>query len=121
MYVHTISKLADTYLAIILSYILFPNDTKPILCTVQSEITFDMNDTTYNHQHYTASCTVTANPRKNLYIYTQGCDFQYNTLQIDEFTTKAIITIYNITSECRKITCATNLFQKSRTVGKEVI
>ena len=90
------------------------------MCTVHSEITFDMNDTTYSHQHYTASCTVTANPRKNLYIYTQGCDFQYNTLQIDEYTTKAIITIYNITSECRKITCATNLSQKSRTVGKDI-
>ena len=94
---------------------------KTYFCTVQSEITFDMNGTAYSHQHYTASCTVTANPRMNVYIYTQGCDFQYNTLQIDEYTTKAIIMIYNITSECRKITCVTNLSQKSRTVGKEMI
>ena len=63
--------------------------------TVQSEITFDMNDTAYSHQNYTASCTVTANPRMNVYIYTQGCDFQYNILQIDEYTTKPVIMIYN--------------------------
>ena len=80
-----------------------------------------MNATAYSHQHYTASCTVTANPRMNVYIYTQGCDFQCNTLHIDEYTTKAIITICNITSECSKITCATNLSQRSRTVGKEMI
>ena len=80
-----------------------------------------MNGTAYSNRHYTASCTVTANPRMNVYIYTQGCDFQYNTLQIDEYTTKAIIMIYNITSECRKITCVTNLSQKSRTVGKEIV
>ena len=92
--------------------------TKPILCIVYSEITFDMNGTAYSHQHYTASCTVTANPRMNVYIYTQGCDFQYNTLQIDEYTTEATIIINNITSACKNITCATNRFQKQTALGK---
>ena len=90
--------------------------------TVSSEIEFHMNDTSYAHQNYTASCTIRANPRMNLYMFTQlrGCDFQYKTSQIDEYTTKATITIYNITSECSKITCSTNLFQRSKTVGKEI-
>ena len=88
--------------------------------TVWSKIIFNMNDTAYIHQNYTASCTMTAKPRMNLYIYTQGCDFKSETLWIDEYTTKAIITIYNITSDCRKITCATNLSQRSKIVGKEL-
>ena len=79
-----------------------------------------MNDTIYTHQNYTASCTMTAKPNMDLYIYTQGCDCKYETLWIDEYTPKAIITIYNITSDCRNITCATNLSQRTKIVGKEL-
>ena len=79
-----------------------------------------MDDTPYTHQNYTANCTVTAKPRMNLYIYTQGCDFKSETLWIDEYTTKAIIMIHNIASDCRKITCVTNLSKESKTVGKEL-
>ena len=79
-----------------------------------------MDDTPYTHQNYTASCTVTAKPRMNLYIYTQVCDFTSETLWIDEYTVKAIIMIHNITSDCRIITCATNLSQKSEVVGKSI-
>ena len=78
-----------------------------------------MTATAYIHQNFTASCAIRSNPRTNLYIYTRGCRFQHTTLQIDEDTTKAIIVISNITQECRKITCSTNLFQQSKTVGKE--
>ena len=85
---------------------------------VTSGIGFHINDTAYISQNYTASCTVTANPRMNVYIYTQGCDFQYNTLQIDEYTTEATIIISNITSACKNITCATNRFQKQTALGK---
>ena len=77
-----------------------------------------MNKTAYISQNYTASCTVTANPRMNVYIYTQGCDFQYNTLQIDEYTTEATITINNITSACKNVTCATSRFRKQTVLGK---
>ena len=77
-----------------------------------------MNNTAYINQHYTASCRVTANPRMNLYIYTQGCDFQYNMLQIDEYTTEASIMINSITPECKNVTCATNTFQECKVLGK---
>ena len=86
--------------------------------TVTSGITFHINKTAYISQNYTASCTVTANPRMNVYIYTQGCDFQCNTLQIDEYTTEATITINNITSACKNVTCATSRFRKQTVLGK---
>lgn len=79
-----------------------------------------MSDVAYAHQNYIASCTIRTNPRMNLHMFTQGCDFQQETLQIDEYTTKAIIMINNITSECSNITCATTLFQKTKTVGKKL-
>ena len=91
--------------------------------TVQSEITFNMDKIAYVNQNYTASCTIRSNPRTNLYILTQGCRFQYTTIQTDEDTTstsKAIIEISNITQECTKITCSTNLLQESKIVGKEI-
>ena len=57
----------------------------------------------------------------NLYIFTHGCDFKYEMSEIDEHTTKATIVIKHITSECAQITCSVGYFQKSKTVGKEII
>ena len=91
------------------------------LYTVQSEITFQMSEIAYIHHNYTAICRIRSSPRTNLYIYTRGCRFQRTTSLIDEDTTEAIIVISNITQECRNITCSTNLFQKSKTVGKQII
>ena len=84
-----------------------------------------MNEIAYVNQNYTASFTIRSNPKTNLYIFTQGCRFQYTTIQTDEFedaasTSTAIIEISNITQECTKIICSTNLFQKSKTIGTEI-
>ena len=80
-----------------------------------------MTEAAHLHQNYTATCTIRSNPKTELYIFTQGCHFKCTTLLINEDTTEAIIIISNITQECRNITCATNLFQKSKRVGKKII
>ena len=63
-----------------------------------SNIEFQVNDTIYTGQNYTASCTITANPRMNLYAYisTEGCDFELDrekSSYIDQYTTRAAIKI----------------------------
>ena len=82
-----------------------------------------MNDTAYTGQNYTASCTITVNPRMNLYMYissTESCDFKLEEpSQIGRYTTRAAIRISNITSACSMITCSTNQFREQRVLGKE--
>ena len=84
--------------------------------TVTSKIDFDMSDTAYMYQNFTGSCTVTANPRMNLYIYilsaTLDCTYQQeDTSQIGQYTTRATIRVINMTADCRRIYCSTNGWQ----------
>ena len=87
-----------------------------------SNIEFQVNDTIYTGQNYTASCTITANPRTNLYMYVSSlgsCDFEFETSYIGQYTTRAAIRIKNITSACNAITCSTNLFQEQKQLSKK--
>ena len=79
-----------------------------------------MDDTAYIHQNYTASCTMTANPRMKLHIFTRGCNFQTETSKINEYTTMASIMINNVTSNCTKITCLTDISEKHKVFGKQI-
>ena len=94
-----------------------------IFHTVISNIEFQVNDNIYIGQNYTASCTITANPRINLYMYTSSsgsCDFEFEKPSyIGQYTTRAAIKINNITSACNTITCSTNLFQEQKKLSKE--
>ena len=89
------------------------------------KIDFDMSDTAYMYQNYTGSCMVTANPRMNLYMCISpsmpGCAYQQEeSLQIDQYTTRATIKVINMTADCR-IFCSTNIFQAHKMIGKNMI
>ena len=94
--------------------------------TVTSKIDFDMSDTAYMYQNFTGSCTVTANPRMNLYMYilsaTSDCTYQQEeTSQIGQYTTRTTVRVINMTADCRRIYCSTNLFQAYKVIGKNTI
>ena len=85
-----------------------------------------MNGTAYMYQNYTGSCTVTANPRMNRYMYMlpsmPDCTYQLGeTLQTDQYTTRATIRVINMTANCRTIFCSTNVFQAHKVIGKNAI
>ena len=99
-----------------------------MLCvhTVASKIDFDMNGTAYMYQNFTGSCTVTANPRMNVYMYMlpsmPDCTYQLGeTLQTDQYTTRATTRVINMTANCRTIFCSTNVFQAHKVIGKNTI
>lgn len=89
---------------------------------VTSKIEFQVDDAAYIGHNYTASCSITANPRwMNLYMYisSASCDFQSEgSLRIDQYTTKATIWINNMISFCTNMTCSTNLFKEQKVLGK---